>query len=104
MAVGGLWGSAGGGDASREFPQRDWLLDGITPGNSNQWLAQLAGVACRLGRIRIADDVFVEPASESRFYRQRVSAEGELYGMDLYELGAGAYPDFVIHREDFRPR
>jgi len=36
----------------------------------------------------------------NRFYPQRVEAEGERQGMDLYELGAGAYPEFVIHRED----
>ena len=40
----------------------------------------------------------------NRFYPQRVPAEGEPHGLDLYELGAGAYPEFVIHREDFRPR
>lgn len=32
--------------------------------------------------------------------RQRVAAEGERQGMDLFELGAGAYPEFVTHRED----
>lgn len=31
---------------------------------------------------------------------QRVAAEGERQGMDLFELGAGAYPEFVTHRED----
>jgi ammonium transporter, Amt family len=35
-----------------------------------------------------------------RVVRQRVAAEGERQGMDLFELGAGAYPDFVTHRED----
>jgi Amt family ammonium transporter len=38
------------------------------------------------------------------FYQQRVSPEGESHGLDLYELGAGAYPEFVVHREDSRPR
>ena len=32
----------------------------------------------------------------NRFYPLRVSQEGEHHGMDLYELGAGAYPEFVI--------
>jgi ammonium transporter, Amt family len=32
--------------------------------------------------------------------RQRVAPEGERQGMDLFELGAGAYPEFVTHRED----
>jgi ammonia channel protein AmtB len=31
---------------------------------------------------------------------QRVAAEAERQGLDLYELGADAYPDFVTHKED----
>jgi Amt family ammonium transporter len=68
------------------------------PGDAGQFLAQLVGVATLLG--------FVLPLTYSlnwllnRFYPQRVAAEGERQGMDLYELGAGAYPEFVIHRED----
>jgi Amt family ammonium transporter len=68
------------------------------PGDSGQFAAQLVGVATLLG--------FVLPLTYSlnwllnRFYPQRVAAEGERQGMDLYELGAGAYPEFVIHRED----
>jgi hypothetical protein len=27
-----------------------------------------------------------------------------LQGMDLYELGAGAYPEFDIHGDEFLPR
>jgi len=34
----------------------------------------------------------------------RVAIEGERQGMDLYELGAGAYPEFITHTEDFIPR
>jgi Amt family ammonium transporter len=33
--------------------------------------------------------------------RQRVAPEGEHQGMDLYELGAGAYPEFIIHTDEF---
>jgi Amt family ammonium transporter len=40
----------------------------------------------------------------NRFYRQRVAPEGERQGLDLYELGAGAYPDFMSHNEDFWQR
>jgi len=36
-----------------------------------------------------------------RVYRQRVDREGELQGMDLFELGAGAYPEFDIHGDEF---
>jgi Amt family ammonium transporter len=86
-AVGGIWGVLAVG-----------LLARATPGDSGQLVAQLVGVATLLG--------FVLPLTYSlnwllnRCYRQRVAAEGERQGMDLYELGAGAYPEFVIHRED----
>ena len=40
----------------------------------------------------------------NRVFPQRVSDEGERQGMDLHELGAGAYPEFVVHREDFGQR
>jgi Amt family ammonium transporter len=69
--------------------------------HANQWLAQLAGVAALAG--------FILPMSYSlnwllnRFYPQRVPAESDPQGLDLYELGAGAYPEFVTRREDFRP-
>jgi hypothetical protein len=29
-----------------------------------------------------------------------VEKEGERQGMDLYELGAGAYPEFVTHNDE----
>jgi hypothetical protein len=32
---------------------------------------------------------------------QRVAPEGERQGMDLYELGAGAYPEFLTHNEEY---
>jgi Amt family ammonium transporter len=39
-----------------------------------------------------------------RIRRQRVSPEAERLGLDLHELGAGAYPDFPIHTDDLWPR
>jgi Amt family ammonium transporter len=86
-AVGGIWGL---------------LALGMFAGIPNQFLAQLIGVAALAG--------FILPMTYSlnwvlnRFYPQRVAAEGEPHGLDLYELGSGAYPEFVIHREDLRPR
>lgn len=71
-------------------------------GSSGQWLAQVAGIATLLG--------FVLPLSYglnwllNKFYPQRVDAEGEEQGMDLYELGAGAYPEFVVHSDEFTQR
>jgi Amt family ammonium transporter len=69
---------------------------------SGQWLAQLIGVATLVG--------FVLPLTYganrliNRFYPFRVSVEGERQGMDLHELGAGAYPEFVTHTDEFLPR
>jgi Amt family ammonium transporter len=36
----------------------------------------------------------------NRFVPFRVDPDGERIGMDLHELGGGAYPEFVIHRDD----
>jgi Amt family ammonium transporter len=87
-AVGGIWGLLALGLFAR-FP-------GNAPG---QWLAQLVGIATLLG--------FVLPLTYSlnwllnRFLPQRVTVEGERQGLDLHELGAGAYPEFVTHNEEF---
>ncbi|MGB8009090.1 MAG: hypothetical protein WCF48_18335, partial [Terriglobales bacterium] len=88
-AVGGLWGVLAVA-----------LLADAGP--SGQWLAQLVGIATLLG--------FVLPLTYGlnwlldRVYRQRVGREGELQGMDLFELGAGAYPEFDIHGDEFLQR
>jgi len=89
-AVAGIWGVLALG------------FFGHFPGASGQWLAQLIGVATLLG--------FVLPLTYGlnwlldRFYPQRASMEGERLGMDVSELGASAYPEFVIHTEEFIPR
>ena len=64
-----------------------------------QMFAQVIGIASLLG--------VVLPLSYSlnwlldRVHPQRTSREGERLGMDLHELGAGAYPEFMIHNEEF---
>lgn len=84
-AVGGIWGLLAVSFLSKV-------------GSSGQWLAQLAGVATLIG--------FVLPMTYAlnwlldRIYRQRADDEAERQGMDLYELGAGAYPEFVIHGDE----
>ena len=91
-AVGGIWGLLAVGLFGR-------FDGGSEPG---QLLAQLLGIATLLG--------FVLPLTYSlnwilnRFYPQRVSAEGERQGMDLCELGAGAYPEFLTHTDEFTQR
>jgi Amt family ammonium transporter len=87
-AVAGLWGLLAAG-----------LLAAV---GSVSWLIQLVGVATLLG--------FILPLTYgvnrilNRISPQRVAVEGERQGLDLYELGAGAYPDFMTHNEDFWQR
>jgi Amt family ammonium transporter len=83
-AVTGIWGL---------------LALGIFASDSRQWLAQVVGVATLIG--------FVLPLTYglnlamNLACRYRVPAEGERQGLDLYELGAGAYPELASHADDF---
>ncbi|MDE3169424.1 MAG: ammonium transporter [Acidobacteriota bacterium] len=69
------------------------------PIQSDQWLAQFIGIATLIG--------FVLPLVYglnwllNRFVPQRVAPEGERQGLDLYELGAGAYPETVTHGDEY---
>ena len=77
--VGGLWGVIATGVFVRTSP--------------GQWLAQLAMVSALLG--------FVLPLSYClnlllhRIYPQRIYKDGERQGLDMCELGAGAYPELT---------
>jgi ammonium transporter, Amt family len=90
-ALGGIWGLLALGMFAR-FPDQA----------SDQWLAQFVGIATLIG--------FILPMTYglnwllNRFYPQRVALEGERQGMDLHELGADAYPEFVTHTEEYLPR
>jgi Amt family ammonium transporter len=89
-AIAGLWGLCAVATLSDV---------GAQSASRGQWLAQLVGIATLLG--------FVLPLTYglnwllNRVYHQRVDVEGEWRGMDLHELGAGAYPEFVVHSDDF---
>jgi Amt family ammonium transporter len=91
-AICGLWGLLAVGV----------LASFSSGGVPSQWLAQIIGIATLLG--------FVLPLTYAlnwtlnRFYPQRVDSEGERQGMDLHELGAGAYPEFVVHSDEFIQR
>lgn len=91
-AVGGMWGLLSAGFLAH--------VPGTT--DSQQWLAQLVGVATLVG--------FVLPLTYGlnwlldRFRPHRVPREGEREGMDMHELGAGAYPELVTHGEEFSGR
>ncbi len=85
-AIGGLWGL---------------LAVGLFT-STGQLVAQLVGIATLLG--------FIFPMTYllnlllNRFVPFRVTPEGERQGLDLHELGAGAYPEFMIHRDDLNFR
>jgi ammonium transporter, Amt family len=106
-AVGGIWGLVAVGLFARFHGPvlniaGDTVSTAALANDSGQWLAQLIGVATLLG--------FVLPLTYgvnwvlNRIYPYRVSVDGERQGMDLHELGAGAYPEFVTHTEEFFPR
>jgi ammonium transporter, Amt family len=67
-----------------------------------QILAQVVGIAALLG--------FILPLTYglnwllNRLVPQRVDRDGDWHGMDVRELGAGAYPEFVVHNDEFVPR
>lgn len=90
-AVAGIWGLLAGGALGR-FPG----------GGDGQLLAQTVGVATLVG--------FILPLTFGvnwlldRFVGLRVAPDAERQGMDLAELGAGAYPEFVTHTDDFMQR
>lgn len=88
----GLWGTLAAG-----------IFAFAAPGmRGPQILAQLVGIATLLG--------FVLPAAYGvnwvlhRVWSQRVDRDGDYQGMDVRELGAGAYPEFVVHSDEFVPR
>jgi Amt family ammonium transporter len=65
-------------------------------------LAQLIGIATLLGVM------FPLIHALNRLLNKlipfRVDADGDWQGMDIRELGAGAYPEFVVHADEFVPR
>jgi Amt family ammonium transporter len=69
---------------------------------AGQFLAQLTAIGTLAGFVLPFG--FVANWLLNKLVPYRVTAAGERTGMDLYELGAGAYPEFVTHREDFSRR
>jgi Amt family ammonium transporter len=84
-AMGGLWGVIAAG--------------AFVQGRPGQWLAQAAMVSALLG--------FVLPVTFclnlllNRVYPQRIYADGERQGLDMCELGAGAYPELTQVTKDY---
>lgn len=87
-AVGGIWGMLAVGFFGR--------FEAAAPG---QLLAQIVAVATILGAVLPL--TYLLNWLLDRVMGQRVRMEGENQGMDLSELGAGAYPEFLSH-DDYR--
>jgi Amt family ammonium transporter len=87
--VAGLWGVL----ALGLFPI--WFSNSAHHG---QFLAQLIGIATLLGLI--LPMTYALNWLLNLVLPQRVDREGEWQGMDLHELGGGAYPDFVTRGDD----
>jgi Amt family ammonium transporter len=85
-AVAGIWG----------------LLAAGMVGSAGHFISQLMGVATLIG--------FVFPMAYGLNWvvglliPHRVSPDGERQGLDLHELGADAYPEFVVHADEFMQR
>ena len=82
-AVGGLWGL---------------LAAGLFAPQAGQLVAQLVGIATLLGLVLPL--VYLLFWLLNRVIPFRVDPDGERIGMDMHELGGGAYPEFVIHRDE----
>ena len=74
------------------------IAAGVFAPKAGQLLAQLVGVATLLGLFLPL--AYVLLLGLNRLLPFRVDADGERIGMDLHELGGGAYPEFVIHRDE----
>jgi Amt family ammonium transporter len=82
-AAAGLWGL---------------LAAGVFAGQPGHLVAQLVGIATLLGVVLPV--IYLLFWLVNRVVAFRVEADGERIGMDLHELGGGAYPEFVIHRDE----
>jgi len=82
-AAAGLWGL---------------LAAGLFAPGRGQLLAQMVGIAALLGLV--LPITYLLFALLNRVVPFRVDSDGERMGMDLHELGGGAYPEFVIHRDE----
>ena len=82
-AFGGLWGL---------------VAAGLFAPQAGQFIAQLVGIATLLGIVLPV--VYLLFWLLNRAVPFRVDPDGERIGMDLHELGGGAYPEFVIHRDE----
>ena len=71
---------------------------GVFAPQPGQLVAQLIGIATLLGFVLPL--VYLLFWLLNRIVPFRVDPDGERLGMDLHELGGGAYPEFVVHRDE----
>jgi Amt family ammonium transporter len=69
-------------------------VTGLFYGDAGQLVAQLIGCAALIGLIFTISFVF--NMAVEYFVGQRVPAKAELEGLDIPEMGALCYPDFVL--------
>ena len=74
------------------------LAAGLFAPLPGQLLAQIVGIATLLGLVLPL--VYLLFWLLNRVVPFRVDSDGERIGMDLHALGGGAYPEFVIHRDE----
>jgi Amt family ammonium transporter len=100
-AVGGIWGLLAVAIFAR-VPAISNAEVGAPAGRiasaSGQWLAQIVAIATLVGFVLPL--TYVLNFALDRIWPQRVALEAERQGLDLYELGAGAYPEFITHSEE----
>jgi Amt family ammonium transporter len=89
-AMGGIWGALALG-LFAQFPDQ----------KADQWLAQVIGIATLVGCV--LPMTYGLNWLLNRFLPQHVGRDGERQGMDLHELGAEAYPEFITHTEEYLP-
>jgi Amt family ammonium transporter len=65
-------------------------------------LSQLVGIGTLLGFMLPL--IYAANLMLNRIVPYRVDGDGDWQGMDIRELGAGAYPEFVVHADEFVPR
>jgi Amt family ammonium transporter len=77
----------------------------LSASGTDRWvhlLAELVGVATLVGLMFPL--IHGMNLLLNRLVPYRVDRDGDWQGMDIRELGAGAYPEFVIHTDEFVPR
>jgi Amt family ammonium transporter len=87
----GLWGLLATG-----------LLAPATGSRAALLLSQLIGITALIGIMLPL--IHIGNLLLNRFVPYRIDSDGDWQGMDVRELGAGAYPEFVMHADEFIPR